>query len=440
LSQLQEGILEPQNNHNIIKLLKFKKTNQFTLYPSTNYWFSSQGIPLNDPLVVKVGENKDTIEFMNYTLWDLKDVVVYFEYPAFSEERFEVFRTNISSFERVIFETGIYDTNNRIKLTVEVEDPRYKKLRAMNICWRITIPMNATYGATKRQTFEDVKNIIMVATNMAYTMQSEEMKKVLINFEKIVGRKFRIYPEYKDDTGAGVSNYKDNPTNTPEEIMCIDLTKEEDLNRLLTVYGVGSQFYGGPQNRNTFSLGVVPNSKALGAGVTQTWFPANYYRGLGHGVSIVCREQYIKPQQGNVLHNTFIHEMGHCLGFWHYNSMCYGEMIDHNPRVIETICNLFGSELPYWDEMPKLNKVRVGGNDLERYIINNPDFIPKFYNTLMSERDARNAELDRFNKSKSVTGLWFVDTPANEALLNSIHPVDKFTYDGCMNMNIFKAL
>lgn len=120
--------------------------------------------------------------------------------------------------------------------------------------------------------------------------------------------------------------------------------------------------------------------------------------------------------------------------------MCYGEMIDDNPRIIETICNLLGSDLPYWEEMPKMNKVRVGGNDLERYIINNPDFLPKFYDILMGERDARNAELDRFNRTKSVTGLWFVDTPANEALLNSIHPVDRFTYNQSMNMNIFKEL
>lgn len=443
MSQLQ--IIESEEEQelqkdNPFKFLKLKKTHQFTLDPSTNQWYSSQAIPLNDPLVVKVGEYKDTIEFFNYTLWDLKDVVVYFEYPTFAEGKYEIFRTTLQPFEQAIFETGIYDVDDETKLTVEVEDPRYKKLQSMDICWKITIPMSATYGATKRQTLDDVKNIIMATTNMAYTMQSKELKQVLVNFENIVGRKFRIYPEYKDDTGAGVSNYKNNPTNTPEEIMCIDLTKEEDLNKLLKVYGVGSKFYGGPQNRNTFSIGVVPNSKALGAGVTSTWFPANYYRGLGHGVSIVCREQYIKPQQGNVLHNTFVHEMGHCLGFWHYNSMCYGEMIDEDPRVIETVCNLLGSDLPYWDEMPKSNNVRVGGNNLERWIINNPESVPTLSEKLIAEREARNAELNRFNRSKSVTGLWFIDTPANDRLLKSIHPVDKFTYDKCMNMNIFKAL
>ena len=169
-------------------------------------------------------------------------------------------------------------------------------------------------------------------------------------------------------------------------------------------------------------------------------YTPNIYRGLGHGYSIVCREQYIKPQQGNVLHNSFIHEIGHCLGFWHYCSMCYGEMIDDNPRIIETVCNLLGSDLPYYEEMPKLNKVRVGGNDLERWLINNPESVPTLAEKLMKERNARNAELNRFNRSKSVTGLWFVDTPKNDKLLKSIHPVDKFTYDRFMSMNIFKAL
>ena len=435
----QEETPELQNKDTPFKFLKLTKTGCFTLDPSTSQWYSGQVIPLNDPLIVKVGEYKNTIEFMNYTLWDLKDVVVYFEYPGYAEGKHEIFRTSLAPFEQAIFETGIYDVNDETKLTVEVEDPRYKKLQSMDICWKITIPMRATYGATKRQTLEDVKNILMSVTNLAYTLQSKEMKQVLTNFEKIVGKKFRIYPEYKDNTGAGVSNHKNYPTNTPEEIMCIDLTKEEDLNRLLKVFGVGSKFYGGPQKVNTFSIGVVPNSNKKGGGMTMMYTP-NIYRGLGHGYSIVCREQYIKPQQGNVLHNSFIHEIGHCLGFWHYCSMCYGEMIDDNPRIIETVCNLLGSDLPYWEEMPKLNKVRVGGNDLERWIINNPESVPTLAEKLRIERNARNAELNRFNRSKSVTGLWFVDTPKNDKLLKSIHPVDKFTYDRVMSMNIFKAL
>lgn len=82
MSQLQ--IIESEEEQelqkdNPFKFLKLKKTHQFTLDPSTSQWYSGQAIPLNDPLVVKVGEYKDTIEFFNYTLWDLKDIVVYTE-------------------------------------------------------------------------------------------------------------------------------------------------------------------------------------------------------------------------------------------------------------------------------------------------------------------------------------------------------------------------
>lgn len=435
-SEANDGVVTYQNP---FKFLKPNIVETHELDPVTGHWYSGQTIPLRDPLVVKYGEYNESIELLNYAIYRL-EVDIYFEYPTFAKGKHKIFTLSIDPLQHIIINTGIMDKDHETKLYVEVEDARYKKLQNMNICWNVQIPMTASYGASKVQTRTDVKNTLISITNLAYTMQSEEMKQVLVNFEKIVGRKFRILPEYKDDTGAGVNNYKDYPTNTPEEIMCLDLTKEEDLNRLLKVYGVGSEYYGGPQNRNTFKLGVVPNSAAAGAGVTFTWFPANFYRGLGHGHTVIVREQFMTPQQNNVLHNVFIHEMGHCLGFWHYNSMCYGEMIDDNPRIIETICNLLGSDLPYWEEMPKMNKVRVGGNDLERYIINNPDFLPKFYDILMGERDARNAELDRFNRTKSVTGLWFVDTPANEALLNSIHPVDRFTYNQSMNMNIFKEL
>lgn len=431
---------ELQNKNNPFKFLKLKKTNYSTLDPSTSQWFSNQTIPINDPLVVKVGEYKDTIEFFNYTLWDLKDVVVYFEYPRMAEGKYEIFRTTLTPFEYAIFETGIRDIDNEMKLTFEVEDYRYRKLQEMDICWKIAIPMYSTYGSTKRQTLNDVKDILIAITNLAYTMQSKEMKQVLSNFENITGKKFRILPEYKDDTGAGVNNYWNYPTNTPEDLMCLDLTKEDDLNELLKIFGISSNYYGGPQNRNTFNIGLVPNSKAKGAGVTSMYFPGSFYKKVGHGTSVIIREQFVKPYQGNVLHNTFVHEMGHCLGFWHYNSMCFGPMIDYESRIIETICNLLSSDLPYWEEMPPTNKVRVGGNDLERWIINNPDSVPTLAEKLRLERDARNAELNRFNKSKSVTGLWFIDTPANDRLLKSIHPVDKFTYDSVQSMNIFKAL
>lgn len=424
---------------NPFKFLKPSIVETHELDPVTGHWFSGQSIPLRDPLVVKYGEYKETIELLNYAIYRL-EVDIYLEYPRFAEGKHKIFTLTIDPLQHIVIKTGIRDKDNEMKLSVEVEDERYKKLQNMNICWNVQIPMQMTYGSSKVQTRTDVRNILMSITNLAYTMQSEEMKKVLVNFEKIIGKKFRILPEYKDDTGAGVDNYQNYPTNTPEELMCLDLTKEEDLDRLLKVFGVGSDYYGGPQNRNTFKLGVVPNSSAAGAGVTMLAFPGSFYRVLGHGHTVIVREQFMAPQQGNVLHNVLVHEMGHCLGFWHYNSMCFGEMIDHDPRIIETICNLLGSELPYWEEMPKLNKVRVGGNDLERYIINNPEFIPKLYDKLMGERDARNAELNRFNKSKSVTGMWFIDTPANEALLNSIHPVDRFTYNRTMSLNIFKAL
>lgn len=425
---------------NPFKFIKPLISSKKVLDPSTDHWYSGQVIPLRDPLVVKYGEYNETIELMNYSLYKL-EVDVYFEYPTFAEGKHKIFTLTIEPLENIIIKTGVMDKYNETKLFVEVEDERYKKLLNMNICWNVTIPMYCEYGGTKRQTKEDVKNILMAITNLAYTIQSEEMVKTLYNFEKIVGRKFRIFPEYKDDTGAGVSNYKNYPTNTPEEIMCIDLTKDEDLNHLLKVWGVGSSHYGGPQTRNTFSLGACPNSDKIGAAVTQGgWWPANFYRGLGHGSIVKVREQYFKNNKGNVIHKVLIHEIGHVLGFWHYNSMCYGEMIDEQPRLIESIANLLREDLPYWEELPNENKVRCGGNDYERYIINNPDFLPKFYEKLSAEREARNKEYSRVMKANVTTGNPFADMFANQNIVNSLHPVDNLSYTLCSSLNIFKPL
>lgn len=437
---------QTENESDIIKIhegpFKFLKPNVATvaeLDPSTDYWFSGQAIPLRDPLVVKYGEYKERVELLNYAMFTVK-ADVCFEYPLMAEGKHKIFSVTIEPLQHIIIDTGINDQDNETKLFVEVEDERYKKLQSMNICWNVTIPMTATYGATKRQTRDDVKNILMSVTNLAYTMQSEELKTALRNFEKIYGKKFRLLPEYKDDTGAGLDNYQNYPTNTPEEVMCLDLTKEEDMKRLMTVFGVGSDYYGGPQRRNTFSIGVVPNSTAKGKGVTSCVWLGSFYTTLGEGSAIKLREQYIKPTQSYVTSNVMIHEVGHVLGFWHYNSMCYGELIDHGGRVIESIIHLLREELPYWDELAPATKPRCGGNDFERYIVNNPDFIPKFHEKLMAEREARNAEFARFNRSKSNTGIWIIDASANQNLVKTLHPVDQCTYDITQNINCFKAL
>ena len=49
-------------------------TQVYKLDPSTSHWYSGQVIPVNDPLIVKFGEYNNTIELLNYSMYDLVDV------------------------------------------------------------------------------------------------------------------------------------------------------------------------------------------------------------------------------------------------------------------------------------------------------------------------------------------------------------------------------
>lgn len=427
---------------NPFKFLHPSITNRINLDPSTEWWYSGQAIPINEPLIKKISDDKSTIEVMNYSLFDLT-VDVYFEYPVFAAGEHKIFTFDIKPLEMITINTGILDTDNETKLILVVEDERYKKIQSINVCWKVTIPMNCTYGTTKRQTVTDVKNLLSTTTNMAYALQSEEMKTILCNFEKIIGRKFRMFPEYKDDTGAGTPNYTNYPTNMPEEKMCVDLSNEEELNKLLRIFGINSIKYSGLQDRDTFSLGCCSNSTSKGAAVTQGTYWPSLYNHIGRGSIIKIREQFVKPNKAYPVHNTFIHEMGHLFGFWHYNSMCYGEMIDHDPNIICTVVNLLREELPYWDELPDYNKTRCGGNTLEKYIVENPEFLPKFYEVLISEREARNNEYNRvINAKKNLvpTGIPMIDMANEQNIVNSLHPVDRQTYDMNSSLYVFKPL
>lgn len=403
------------------------------LDPSTSHWYSGQTIPVNDPLIVKLGEYNNSMELLNYTMYDLVDVVVFFEMPAMVDGKYEIFRTTIGALEHVVIETGIMDKHSETRLTVEVEDPRYKKLQAIDVCWKVNIPMEVTYGNVRRRhNAQDVKDLLMAITNVAYTLSSPEMETTLRNWEAIYGRKFRILPEFKDDSSKTPSGV------TPENLY-LDLSKDEDLKRLFAVMGVHSPKYGGPQQRDSFTIGIIANNGGEGKGVTWgDW--SNPFKRLGHGYTMYIRETYMKFTKTYGTGYTYMHELGHIFGFHHYNSLCYGEAIDLAPRIFETVLNLLGEDLPYWNELPDYNRPRVGGNSYEKYCINNPDFIPKFYNRLMLERDARNEECRRFNRSKSTTGLWFVDGATNQNLLNTIHRADKDTYDLTMNINTFSEL
>ena len=408
-------------------------TQVYKLDPSTSHWYSGQVIPVNDPLIVKFGEYNNTIELLNYSMYDLVDVVVLFEMTSMKTEKYEIFRTSIKALEHLVIETGIMDKDSESRLTVEVEDPRYKKLQAIDVCWKVSIPMSVEYGGvTHRHTVKDVKSLMMSITNIAYTLASPEMEKTFRNWEAVTGKKFKILPEYKDNSSK-------TPSGVAPKDMYLDLSKDEDLNRLYRVMGVHNTKYAGPQKSDSFVIGVIANNGGVGKAVT--WgFWNNPFSQLGQGYKMYIREKYMNFTKNYGINYIYLHELGHVFGFNHYSSFCYGEAADYSPRTIETVLNLLSEELPYWNELPNYGKPRVGGNDYERYCINHPDFIPKFYDKLMLERDARNAECRRFNKSKSSTGVWFIDNMKNQNLLKTIHPADKDTYDQTININIFSEL
>lgn len=235
----------------------------YDLDPQSGKWFSGNKIKINNPITINVESNKKTLTICNYYLKEIKGAFLTVsndkgEMPIYYFEDFKplhYYKVHIPIDRLTSFSKELTKKNIQFKMINLGEE--FEKLNKIDVCWNTQIPINYD-GCNIRHTRDQIKNLLIQLTDLAYILQSKEFEVVCDNFESIYGKKLDKLP-WKLENG--------NLINQDENKRCWNLKDKDQRKFFYDVMGVRSKTYGGTRSRDTFKCGYE-NPKFYGRGVT----------------------------------------------------------------------------------------------------------------------------------------------------------------------------
>ncbi len=360
-------------------------------------------VKINNPVSLTVSKDQGQFNIRSLFMNNLSNVKVVAD---LGDTSLVLANLDVNSFDdndyalKLATESGVYadldgnkyfvPTEKYAELTnfrLEIDDAKYQALNNIETEWVVSFEP----GKAASDQAEIKKNIMML-TNLAYVLQSEEFDSVLDHYEEIAGKKFYMYQRYQDGSKNG-----SNPTNFTEEQISVDFNNSESRKYFYDVMGVRNATTGGQKGPTaSFYFVEEPTEILNGRSMTGgTWY--NNQLELGTGIRVTMNEIHSDYHQGNIITPVALHEMGHLFGYHHYSSFCTGEAVDTGERVFYSLIQLMGEagKLPYYDELPEYNMERVGFNGVEKFIYEHGSEFPDLYKYLDSVKDQRNATYDR---------------------------------------------
>lgn len=358
---------------------------------------------LNDPRLLKIGNDKSIVEIYNFFLLPIKgallsvtngkDDMPIFQFDELKPLTYYKIKIPVENYIK-ISQTFTFD---KLSYRMINMGEKYEDIKKINVCWKLKLK-NGTYGGgDKALAKNQIINLISQMTHFAYVLCSDEFKTVCLNWEKIYGKKLDKFPWKRDDgKGTGPEINKD------EAKRCWNLEDKDQLNDFFRVMGVNSTTYSGCYNRNLIEFGIV-HGNFHGLGVTLC--AAFGETKLGYGIGFYNRWSESDISETRIISEVLIHEMAHMFGYMHYSYMCVGPFCESEPKTIQTLAHVLSPYMPYTSLLSKENNVRCGYNKLEKYMYENEKlFSKRVKESLERNMDKRNAKYDENSQKQKQKG------------------------------------
>lgn len=417
-------------------------------------WYSNHEIPVRDPILMTISNEKDMVDIYSYFLYPLKNVLVVLtdgtnDMPIYQINELKPF-THVKLSVPIVQYTSISKTFtfDKAKYKLHINNEKYEELKKNDVCWRVKLQNTYYFPKSGKPHISqnDAKNLLINITTLANILTSEAFRTICFNYKEATGSTFDRLPWRYDNYSNGHNGEKGVfKCNEDEEKRCFDFNKHPEHEKEFFGYlGVRNNTYGGFYKRRVFTLGCMANdSKGVGQGQTLGW---NWVvNAMGAGMAWYPRQVYNSPSKQLIMHQSWIHDMGHVFGFTHYSCFCVGPLAENNPCVITTLGDIFGSDLTYYDLMTDSPKTRCGYNSLELWMIKNADkFDPKYIERLTSKKNERNAALQNIininNQLNRVPVLLRGLAAKTYNLTGNLNKFDKQLYENYGNLNYYKKL
>ncbi len=204
-----------------------------------------------------------------------------------------------------------------VRIEIRCSDPAYQKLRALKTNWRIGFLRIDNGSSWKRMNAPHAREWIAIISNLAYTFSSPEFDVLMDHYKALTGDYF-IYQK-----GA-----------TPQENVYFHT--DTDVNKVAGTENERKRLYDmiffSKENPKDLRLGRLDSKEG--------------YVGLGGGSVLgIATYAFFNHYKGGSA--VTVHELGHCIGFGHGSSFCYGTLESYAPSLTAMFIRL--GKAPYPD-------------------------------------------------------------------------------------------